>query len=294
MMRLSSTTSVALLLALASCLSMPSVEAKAAAADIDTTSPSIRRRTIESDKKDKANDKKKEEEKPKCSVVGQPCHPSVAGMACCLDSSQAQFLQCDEKNFLCKQMKDKDIEKLLAAEAATNAGGGGVAYGVAQAPKDKKNSKQKEPSCVEAIGGWCDDISFRCCLDPSKSQFLQCKNNACARMKDKDIEKMLEGAASTPAGGGCRSDKDCCDEDKECNEVTGECFKPSCPKQCFHDDDVSIDVSNVLCDILISHLFFFVLLCVHINMSYLGTCVQILTSTSTHMYILNFNSTCTV
>ena len=51
-------------------------------------------------------------------------------------------------------MKDKDIEKLLAAEAAANAGGGGAAYEVAQAPNDKKNSKQKEPSCVETIGGW--------------------------------------------------------------------------------------------------------------------------------------------
>ena len=244
MMRLSSTTS-ALLLALTLCLSISSVEAKAAA-DVDT-SPGIRRRAIESDKKDKTDDKKKEEEKPKCiNVVGQPCHPSVADMACCLDSSQAQFLQCDDKNFLCKQMKDKDIEKLLAAEAAANAGGGGAAYEVAQAPNDKKNSKQKEPSCVETIGGWCDDISSRCCLNPSKSQFLQCKNNACAHMKDADIEKMLQGAASTPAGGGCRSDKDCCDEDKECNEVTGECFKPSCPKQCFHNDDVSIDASNVL------------------------------------------------
>ena len=253
MMRLPSTTT-ALLLALASCLSTSSVEAKAAA-DIDT-SPSIRRRAIESDKKDKTNDEKKEEEKPKCiSVVGQPCHPSVAGMACCLDSSQAQFLQCDDKNFLCKQMKDKDIEKILAAEAATNAGGS-AAYGAVQAPEqksnenNKKNSKQRESSCVETIGGWCDDISSRCCLSPSKGQFLQCKNNSCARMKDKDIEKLLEGAAggymSTAAGGGCRSDKDCCDEDKECNDITGECFKPSCPKQCFHSDDVSIDSSNVL------------------------------------------------
>lgn len=241
MMKLSSTT-IALLLALASCLSMSSVEAT----DVDT-SP-IRRRAVESDKKDK-NDKKKEEAKPKCiPLVGQVCNPSVAGMACCLDSSQGQFLQCDDKNFLCKQMKDKDIEKFLAAEAATNAGAGaGAANGGAQAPNEKKNDKQKqkEPSCVDAIGGLCDDVSSRCCLNPSKGQFLQCKNNFCAAMKDKDIEKMLQGAASTSAGG-CQSDKDCCDEDKQCNEVTGECYKPSCPKQCFHNDDVSIKSSNAL------------------------------------------------
>jgi hypothetical protein len=139
-------------------------------------------------------------------------------------------------------MKDKDIEKFLAAEAAAGAEGGAAAY--MQAPEQKndskKSGKEKEPACVETIGGWCDDMSTHCCLNPSKNQFMQCKNNSCERMKDKDIEKMLGGmSGSSATAGGCQSDKDCCDEDKECNEVTGQCFKPSCPKQCFHDNDVS-------------------------------------------------------
>ena len=246
---LSSTTIAALLLALISCLLSPSsVEAKGDVVDADAnTNPAIRRRAVESDKKDdKKEMSKKEDKAPKCvSVVDDPCHPSVEGMACCLDLSLGPYLECDDKNFLCKQMKDKDIEKLLAAKAAA-ANASGVAQAPEQKSDEKKNGKQKEPSCVETIGGGCDDISTRCCLNPSKGQFLQCKDNSCQRMKDKDIDKMLQGAASAAAGGGCRSDKDCCDEDKECNEVTGECFKPSCPKQCFHNDDVSIDSSNVL------------------------------------------------
>lgn len=224
-----------LILAFTSCLT--SVEAKDA-------SHKIRRRAaegevveidvVEGDKKDKnsKNNKNKKEEAPKCiSVIGQACNPAVADMACCLDSSQGQFLQCDDKNFVCELMKDKDIEKFRAAEAAANAGAG-----TAQA-SGQKNSKQKEPACVEAIGGWCDNVSARCCLNPSKNQFLQCdtKNFECELMKDKDIESML-GATYTATDGGCQSDKDCCDEDKECNELTGECFKPSCPKECFSDD----------------------------------------------------------
>ena len=245
MMSLSFAKIVALLiLAFTSCLT--SVEAKDA-------SHKIRRRAVEGevveidavegDKKDK-NSKNKKEEAPKCiSVIGQPCNPAVADMACCLDSSQGQFLQCDDKNFVCEMMKDKDIEKFRAAEAAAANAGAGTAQASGQ-----KNSKQKEPACIETIGGWCDNVSARCCLNPSKNQFLQCdtKNFECELMKDKDIESML-GATYTATDGGCQSDKDCCDEDKECNELTGECFKPSCPKECFSGDQVSIDMARAAC-----------------------------------------------
>ena len=158
-------------------------------------------------------------------------------MACCLDSSKAQFLECDDKTFQCGLMKDKNIEKFLAAEAAAAANAAAAAATAAAA--------------VGTIGGWCDNVSASCCLNPSKNQFLQCdtKNFACKAMKDKDIESML-GTTYTATVGGCQSDKDCCDEDKECNELTGECFKPSCPKQCFSDDQVSVDVARAkLCNI---------------------------------------------
>jgi len=250
MMGLSSAAIVALLLlACMPCLS--SVEAKATTADIDTKHK-IRRRVVEVDKNDKTKDKNKKEEAPKCiSVIGQPCNPDVAGMSCCLDSSKAHFLQCDDKKSLCEQMKDKDVENFIAAEA----GAGGAEYEVAQAPEqnndDKKNSKQKQPACVETIGGWCDDVTMRCCLNTSKNQFLRCKNNYCERMKEKDVEKMIGAATdygyTATSTGGCRSDKDCCDEDKECDELRGECVKPSCPKQCFRNDDVSIDVAHDVC-----------------------------------------------
>ena len=259
MMSLSFAKIVALLLlAFTSCLS--SVEAKVASqqirrravegevAEIDAVEGDVVEiDAVEGDKKDK-NDKNKKEEAPKCiSVIGQPCNPAVANMACCLDSSKAQFLECDDKTFQCGLMKDKNIEKFLAAEAAAAANAGAT---IAQAPQ-QKNSKQKEPACVDTVGGWCDNVSARCCLNPSTNQFLQCdtKNFACKAMKDKDIESML-GTTYTATVGGCQSDKDCCDEDKECNELTGECFKPSCPKQCFSDDQVSVDVARAkLCNI---------------------------------------------
>mmetsp|Transcript_12214 Transcript_12214/g.25892 ORF Transcript_12214/g.25892 Transcript_12214/m.25892 type:complete len:264 (+) Transcript_12214:252-1043(+) len=223
-----------------------------AAANVDIADSSsndrhnVRRRGLKSDKT----------KQPKCVEV-ENAYCNSWDTHCCVDAGKSLYLQCDNNKYVCKAMKDKDIEKYLAATGAAaaagtkNAGTAGTTYNFASSSSNRWCEKDKD--CCddrECLNGDCvkpkcpkecnsNDDCKPCdkdCISGKCSSYCpsQCSSDKDCRECDKVC---ISDKCSKPKCDWCEDDHDCRACDKKCNASQNKCYKPSCPDACTSDNE---------------------------------------------------------